>query len=61
MTCWPRRGALTVPTSDAGATSVAREKRERLLRIIRGPNESKPFARERQQIDVAVEAEEVAF
>ncbi|KAL3292277.1 hypothetical protein RB213_011920 [Colletotrichum asianum] len=54
-------GALTVPTLDTGATSAAREKRERLLRIIRGPNESKPFARERQQIDVAVEAKEVAF
>ncbi|KAL3290631.1 F-box domain-containing protein [Colletotrichum asianum] len=54
-------GALTMPTSDAGATSAAREKRERLLRIIRGPNKSKPFARERQQINVAVEAEEVAF
>ncbi|KAL3290671.1 hypothetical protein RB213_009689 [Colletotrichum asianum] len=54
-------GALTMPTSDAGATSAAREKRERLLRIIRSPNKSKPFARERQQIDVTVEAEEVAF
>ncbi|KAF5500002.1 hypothetical protein CGCA056_v014946 [Colletotrichum aenigma] len=54
-------GALTVPTSDAGATSAAREKRKRLLRIICSPNELKPFARERQQIDVAVEAEEVAF
>ncbi|KAL3290678.1 hypothetical protein RB213_000964 [Colletotrichum asianum] len=54
-------GALTMPTSDAGATSAAREKRERLLRIIRGPNKLKPFARERQQIDVAVEAKEVAF
>ncbi|KAF6803854.1 hypothetical protein CPLU01_16090, partial [Colletotrichum plurivorum] len=53
--------ALTAPTSDAGASSAAREKRERLLRIIRGPDESKPFARERQQINVAVEAEEVAF
>ncbi|KAK1839923.1 hypothetical protein CCHR01_17456 [Colletotrichum chrysophilum] len=41
-------GALTVPTSGAGATSAAREKRERLLGIIRGPNESKLFARERQ-------------
>ncbi|KAL3290980.1 hypothetical protein RB213_002100, partial [Colletotrichum asianum] len=40
-------GVLTMPTSDAGATSAAREKRERLLRIICGPNKLKPFARER--------------
>ncbi|KAL3290702.1 hypothetical protein RB213_004884 [Colletotrichum asianum] len=45
-------GALTVPTSDAGATSAAREKRERLLCIICGPNESKPFARELVSLDV---------
>ncbi|KDN71522.1 hypothetical protein CSUB01_12613, partial [Colletotrichum sublineola] len=53
--------ALTVLTSDAGATSAAREKRERLLRIICGADELKPFARERQQINVAIEGEEVAF
>ncbi|KAK0368167.1 hypothetical protein CLIM01_14476 [Colletotrichum limetticola] len=53
--------ALTVPTSDARATSAAREKRERLLRILRGPSDSKPFARERHQIGVAIEGEEVAF
>ncbi|KAK1994150.1 hypothetical protein LX36DRAFT_219510 [Colletotrichum falcatum] len=53
--------ALTVPMSDASATAAAREKRERMLRIIRGPDESKPFARERQQISAAIEAQEVAF
>ncbi|KAK1973871.1 hypothetical protein LZ30DRAFT_694734 [Colletotrichum cereale] len=53
--------ALTVLTPDAGATSAAREKRERLLRVIRSPDKSKPFARERQQINVAIKAEEVAF
>ncbi|KAL0938270.1 uncharacterized protein CTRU02_204880 [Colletotrichum truncatum] len=53
--------ALTVPTSDAGATWATSQKRERLLRIVRGPDESKPFARERQQINVAIGAEEVAF
>ncbi|KAL3291617.1 hypothetical protein RB213_015082 [Colletotrichum asianum] len=54
-------GALTVPTSDTRATSAAREKRKQLLRIIRSPNKSKPFAREHQQINIAVEAEEVTF
>ncbi|KAK1990357.1 hypothetical protein LX36DRAFT_705308 [Colletotrichum falcatum] len=53
--------ALTVPTADAGATAAAREKRERMLRIIRGPDKSKPFARERRQISAAMEAQEVAF
>ncbi|GKT54398.1 hypothetical protein ColTof4_13811 [Colletotrichum tofieldiae] len=48
-------------TSDAGATSAAREKRKRLLRIIRGPKETQPFARERRQINVAIKAKEVAL
>ncbi|KAL3292292.1 hypothetical protein RB213_011935 [Colletotrichum asianum] len=39
-------GVLTILTLDARATLVAREKRERLLRIIYSPNKSKPFARE---------------
>ncbi|KAL3290663.1 hypothetical protein RB213_005855 [Colletotrichum asianum] len=48
-------GVLTMLTLDAGAMLVAREKRERLLCIICSPNKLKLF------IDVAVEAEEVAF
>ncbi|KAL3290736.1 hypothetical protein RB213_001403 [Colletotrichum asianum] len=48
-------GVLTMPTLDAGATLAAREKRERLLRIICSPNKLKLF------IDVAIKAEEVAF
>ncbi|KAH9225256.1 hypothetical protein K456DRAFT_1852614, partial [Colletotrichum gloeosporioides 23] len=59
--------ALTVPTSDACATAASRDKRERLLRIIRGqgtpesPEESRPFARERLQMEVAIDSSEVAY
>ncbi|KAF0314888.1 hypothetical protein GQ607_017879 [Colletotrichum asianum] len=40
-------GALTILTSDARATSAAREKRKQLLRIICSPNKLKLFIRER--------------
>jgi hypothetical protein len=60
-------GALTVPTAEASGHHLTRDKRERLLRIVRGqvtpedPAASKPFARERRQIEVALEQEEVAY
>ncbi|KAF5486596.1 hypothetical protein CGCA056_v015058 [Colletotrichum aenigma] len=47
--------------------SYTRDRRERLLRCIRGdltpeqPEESKPFARERRQLDIAIEKDEVAY
>ncbi|KAF5491426.1 hypothetical protein CGCA056_v015043 [Colletotrichum aenigma] len=59
--------ALTAPTSHTSAMSYTRDRRERLLRCIRGdltpeqPEESKPFARERRQLDIAIEKDEVAY
>ncbi|KXH56495.1 hypothetical protein CSAL01_11177 [Colletotrichum salicis] len=59
--------ALTVPTSDACATAASRDKRERLLRIIRrqgtpeSPEESRPFARERLQMEVAIDNSEITY
>jgi hypothetical protein len=58
---------LTVPTKDACLGVATSRKRERALRIIRGqetadaPEESTPFARERRQLDVAIEASEVPY
>ncbi|KAJ0348239.1 hypothetical protein COL154_013776 [Colletotrichum chrysophilum] len=59
--------ALTAPTSYTSAMSYTRDRREMLLRRIRGdltpeePEESKPFARERRQLDIAIEKDEVAY
>ncbi|KAH7303017.1 hypothetical protein B0I35DRAFT_485482 [Stachybotrys elegans] len=58
---------LTVPTKDACLGVATSRKREKALRIIRGqetadaPEESTPFARERRQLDVAIEASEVPY
>ncbi|CAI0655186.1 unnamed protein product [Colletotrichum noveboracense] len=59
--------ALIVLTSDACAMAASRDKRERLLRIIRGQGtpesleELRPFARERLQMEVAIDSSEVAY
>ncbi|KAK1837618.1 hypothetical protein CCHR01_19760 [Colletotrichum chrysophilum] len=59
--------ALTAPTSHASTSSHTRDKREAMLRRIRGqltpgsPEQSKPFARERQKLETAIEQEELAY
>ncbi|KAJ0360294.1 hypothetical protein COL26b_014121 [Colletotrichum chrysophilum] len=59
--------ALTVPASDACSMSATRDKRERLLRLIRGqgtpfsPDASTPFARSRVQMQYAIDTSEVAY
>lgn len=59
--------AMTVPLVDACGTSLSRDRRERLLAAMRGqktpesPEESRPFARERRQVDLAIDSEEVAY
>ncbi|KAF6804120.1 hypothetical protein CPLU01_16077, partial [Colletotrichum plurivorum] len=58
---------MAVPASHAAATALSSRRRETFLRTIRGqatpdnPQASKPFARERQQIQVAIDGEEVAY
>ncbi|KAK1841572.1 hypothetical protein CCHR01_15806 [Colletotrichum chrysophilum] len=59
--------ALIAPMSLTSTTSYTRDRRERLLRRIRGdltpeqPEESKPFVRERRQLDIAIEKDEVVY
>jgi len=59
--------ALTLPESEAQASSRVQAKRQRLRRQLLGqttpedPDASKPFAREQRLVDAAVQGEEFAF
>ena len=59
--------ALTMPKTDAVATTRLRDKRDRLLRLIRGqmtpedPEASIPFAREGRQVQSAINEDELAY
>lgn len=54
--------ALALPESEANASSThIRAKRQRLLRMLQGPDSSKPFTRERQRIEAAIVEEEFSF
>lgn len=59
--------ALTLPEDEAQASNRVRSKRQRLIRQMQGqltpddPDSTKPFARERQRIDTAIDGEEFAF
>lgn len=60
-------GALTIPSTEAQSTARLKGKQQRLLAQLRGqltpdnPGASTPFARERQRIEAAVQANEFAF
>lgn len=59
--------ALTLPNRDGALSARVSAKRDRLLQHLRGqltpndPESSKPFARERQRIERAIQEEEYAF
>lgn len=59
--------ALTIPSTEAQKTARLRDKQQRLLSQLRGrltpenPGASTPFARERQRIAAALDANEFAF
>jgi hypothetical protein len=59
--------ALTIPSTEAQRTARLKDKQQRLLAQVRGrltpdnPGASTPFARERQRIEAAMQANEFAF
>ncbi|KAI3572619.1 hypothetical protein IWW34DRAFT_891492 [Fusarium oxysporum f. sp. albedinis] len=59
--------ALTIPSTEAQRTARLKDKQQRLLAQVRGrltpdnPGASTPFARERQRVEAAMEANEFAF
>ncbi|KAJ4211311.1 hypothetical protein NW757_014811, partial [Fusarium falciforme] len=59
--------ALTIPSTEAQRTARLRDKQQRLLAQVRGqltpenPGASTPFARERQRVEAALQANEFAF
>ncbi|EEU33729.1 uncharacterized protein NECHADRAFT_89203 [Fusarium vanettenii 77-13-4] len=59
--------ALTIPSTEAQHTARLRDKQQRLLAQVRGqltpenPSASTPFARERQRVEAALQANEFAF
>lgn len=59
--------ALTLPTSEADVSNRVKGKRQRLFRWLQGeltpndPEASIPFARERKQLEAAIEEEEYAY
>ncbi|KAH7359487.1 hypothetical protein B0T11DRAFT_356187 [Plectosphaerella cucumerina] len=53
--------ALTIPTNVASSRSLMRSRRERRLGIIRGDPDARPFARERRQIETALEYDEYPY
>ncbi|KAF5228590.1 hypothetical protein FAUST_10981 [Fusarium austroamericanum] len=60
-------GTLTLPGAEADKKATARDKQQRLLRQLRGertpdhPDASKPFARERERVHAAIDAEQYGF
>lgn len=60
-------GVLTLPESEAAASSRVQAKQQRLRRQLLGlntpedPEASKPFARERRRLQASIDAEEYAF
>ncbi|KAJ9412797.1 hypothetical protein QL093DRAFT_2570104 [Fusarium oxysporum] len=59
--------ALTIPSTEAQRTARLKDKQQRLLAQVRGrltpdnPGASTPFARERQRVEAAMQANEFAF
>ncbi|GKU12187.1 unnamed protein product [Fusarium langsethiae] len=59
--------ALTIPSTEAQRTARLKDKQQRLLAQMRGrltpdnPGASTPFARERQRVEAAIQANEFAF